>query len=289
MLFSSEAYLDDSLGRDHSLMAQFYFLKTLRLLQERIAVPNDPFATADQTIMTVVILMLAAQVFGDRATIENHMQGLERTVSLRGGLGLLRTSTDELPAKIYRVDLGFALTFGHRPAFFRQAISWDRYVVDHPKRRPAHVDCDDERSAFIQSLDWRLANVWKDLQRFSNICNLACQTGHKLTHTNFSEIMISVLYRLLHISLKDCPLGECLRVGMLTFAMTIFMQWQYFKLGQGPPAEMFSAALLRLQVSSVDAPPRVLFWLVTVLNTSFPNDADVRHARWLGEVIGLFR
>ncbi|KPM35977.1 hypothetical protein AK830_g10602 [Neonectria ditissima] len=289
MLFSSEAYVDDCLGRDHSPVTQFHFLKTLRLLQERIAVPDDPLAIADQTIMTVVTLALAAQVFGDRATVENHVRGLEKMVSLRGGLGLLKTSTHELPAKICRVDLGFALTFGHRPAFFRQAISWDRYVVDHRKSRPAHLDCEDDTSAFIQALDWRLANVWKDLQRFSDICNLACQTGHRLTHTSFSEIMISVLYRLLHISLGDCPLAECLRVGMLAFAATIFMQWQYFKLGQGSLAEMFSAALLRLQISSVDVPPAVLFWLLTVMNTSFSNDAEAQHVGWLEEVIGLVR
>lgn len=102
MLFSSEAWLDESLGRDRSLSTQMHLLKTLRLLQERISVPGDPLAISDQTIMTVVTLALAAQVFGDRAGVENHMQGLQRMVDLRGGFGALKTSTHELPGKICR-------------------------------------------------------------------------------------------------------------------------------------------------------------------------------------------
>lgn len=102
MLFSSEAILDESLGRDRSVLTQFHLVKTLRLLQERISIPNDPLAISDQTIMTVVTLALAAQIFGDRAGLENHMQGLIRMVNLRGGFGTLKTSTHELPSKICR-------------------------------------------------------------------------------------------------------------------------------------------------------------------------------------------
>lgn len=68
--------------------------------------------------MSVVNLALAAQAFGDRGTIENHMQGLELMVNLRGGFGSLQSMTHELPAKICRVDLGYALQFGHPPSSF---------------------------------------------------------------------------------------------------------------------------------------------------------------------------
>ncbi|KAF7535772.1 hypothetical protein G7Z17_g13151 [Cylindrodendrum hubeiense] len=203
MLFSSEAYLDESLGRNRSESTQFHLLKTLRLLQKRISVPNDPLAISDQTIMAVVSLALAAQYFGDRDSVENHMQGLQKMVDLRGGFGTLETSTHELPSKI-------------------------------------------------------------------------C-----------SEIMVSVLYRLLHMSFEQCPLNEALRVGMVAFTQAIFLQWQYFKMGEGRLKESFSNALLKLQESFIEVPPPVLFWLLTLLNTSFSTDAEGRHAGWFSEVIEL--
>lgn len=305
MLFSSEAMLDESLGRGRSVLTQFHLVKTLRLLQERISIPNDPLAISDQTIMTVVTLALAAQIFGDRAGLENHMQGLVRMVNLRGGFGTLKTSTHELPSKICRyllealtlcletnlilrrVDLVRALTFGHRPAFFRDAISWDCYVVDNKAKRPASLDPGDQIRSFVQSLDWKLVNVWTDLKRFSDICNLASQTGHKLTQTTFSEIMVSVLYRLLHMSFEQCPVNEVLRVGMVAYTTAIFLQWQYFKMGEGHLKESLSNALLKLRESFIDVPPPVLFWLLMVLNTSFAADSGGRHVSWFSEVVGL--
>ncbi|KAH6985703.1 hypothetical protein BKA56DRAFT_715144 [Ilyonectria sp. MPI-CAGE-AT-0026] len=287
MLFSSEAIQDESLGRGRSVLTQFHLVKTLRLLQERISIPNDPLAISDQTIMTVVTLALAAQIFGDQAGFENHMEGLIRMVNLRGGFGTLKTSTHELPSKICRVDLVHALTFGHRPAFFRDAISWDCYVVDNKAKRPASLDPGHQIPSFVQSLDWKLVNVWTDLKRFSDICNLASQTGHKLTQTTFSEIMVSVLYRLLHMSFKQCPVNEVLRVGMVAYTTAIFLQWQYFKMGEGHLKESLSNALLELRESFIDVPPPVLFWLLTVLNTSFATDAEGRHVGWFSEVVEL--
>ncbi|KAH7011900.1 hypothetical protein EDB80DRAFT_713134 [Ilyonectria destructans] len=287
MLFSSEALLDESLGRGRSVLTQFHLVKTLRLLQERISIPNDPLAISDQTIMTVVTLALAAQIFGDRAGLENHMQGLTRMVNLRGGFGTLRTSTHELPSKICRVDLVHALTFGHRPAFFRDAISWDCYVVDDKAKRPASLDLGEQIPSFVQSLDWKLVNVWTDLKRFSDICNLASQTGHKLTQTTFSEIMVSVLYRLLHMSFEQYPVNEVLRVGMVAYTTEIFLQWQYFKMGEGHLKESLTNALLKLRESFIDVPPLVLFWLLMVLNTSFATDSGGRHVSWFSEVVGL--
>ncbi|KAH7149653.1 hypothetical protein B0J13DRAFT_663415 [Dactylonectria estremocensis] len=287
MLFSSEAWLDENLGRDRSLSAQMHLLKTLRLLQERISVPNDPLAISDQTIMTVVTLALAAQVFGDRAGVENHMQGLQRMVDLRGGFGSLKTSTHELPGKICRVDLGIALTSGRRPAFFRDAISWGCYVDDNQRKRPASLAFEDPIISITEFLNWRLLNVWKDLQQFSNLCNLAGQTGHKLTQTTFSEIMVSVMYRLLHMSFEDCPLNDALRVGMITFTTAMFLQWQCLKSGERHIEESLSSALLKLHESSVHVPPPVLFWLLTVMHTSFSGDAGGRHASWFSEVVRL--
>jgi hypothetical protein len=41
--------------------------------------------------------------------------------------------------------------------------------------------------------------------------------------------MISILYRLTHLSFESDPLQETVRIGLLAFSSTIFMQLRYKK------------------------------------------------------------
>lgn len=102
MLFSSEAYADIRLGRGRSDRTVYHFMETLRLLQNRISLPDDPRAVADPTIMTVIMLALAAETLGDSASAKQHLEGLQRMVSLRGGFAMFRSPTHELATKICR-------------------------------------------------------------------------------------------------------------------------------------------------------------------------------------------
>lgn len=84
------------------MRTQFYLLKALRLLQERLSLPDDSRTISDPTIMAVVTLGLAAEVLEKGETVANHLKGLQKMVNLRGGFAALRTSTHELPSKICR-------------------------------------------------------------------------------------------------------------------------------------------------------------------------------------------
>ena len=104
-LFSIEAYLDAYLKRDQSSLTQFHFLKTVRLLQERLNTPSDPNSVSDPTIMVVITLGLTAELIGDRSAAQSHAEGLARMVELRGGLEKLNSDNPRLPAKVCRYAL----------------------------------------------------------------------------------------------------------------------------------------------------------------------------------------
>jgi hypothetical protein len=72
----------------------------------------------------------------------------------------------------------------------------------------------------VDALNPKLANGWKDLH--ACLSNLAYQTTCKLSPDTYNEMMISILYRLKHLSFEDGPLQEAIRAGSLTFSSTIF-------------------------------------------------------------------
>ncbi|EWG45096.1 hypothetical protein FVEG_15793 [Fusarium verticillioides 7600] len=269
VMFSVEAYFDMLLGRDYGSLAHFHFLKTLRLLQARINNPADPTSISDATIMVVVILGLAAEMIGDRTAAENHAAGMARIVDLRGGLEMLRFDNPRLPAKVCRVDIGLALRFGCKPVFFNKDISWNPYLssqnlLRHKKKYP---DASHDMKAFLKNLDPRLSNVWRDFEEFANLSNIASQTGRKLQPNIFSEAMVSIIYRLLALSPESAS-ENAFRLGMMTFAASIFFRWRDMKQRQAYLDGSFRDALMELKKATTQLPTAVFLWLLVVWRIS---------------------
>ncbi|KAF4417421.1 fungal specific transcription factor domain-containing [Fusarium acutatum] len=286
-MFSVEAYFDMLLGRDYGSLAHFHFLKTLRLLQARINNPTDPASISDATIMVVVILGLAAEMIGDRTAAENHAAGMARIVDLRGGLGMLRFDNPRLPAKVCRVDIGLALRFGYKPVFFDKDISWNPYLSSQSlvRRKKKHLDANHDMTAFLKTLDPRLSNVWRDLEEFATLSNIANQTGRKLQPNIFSEVMVSILYRLLALS-PESPSENAFRLGMMTFAASIFFRWRDMKQRQAYLDESFRDTLRELKKAASRPPATVLLWLLVVWRTnSDQGGSDESIEEWLLEVM----
>ncbi|CAM1505951.1 Fc.00g115880.m01.CDS01 [Cosmosporella sp. VM-42] len=286
-LFSIEAYLDDYLGRPPSSLTQFHLLKTLRLLQERLAA-DTPESISDPTLMVVVVLGLTAELVGDRSAAENHITGLKGMIDLRGGLETLRFENSRLPAKVCRVDLGLALRFGCRPVFFDDSISWDEHIsANGPTRAPETLQTSENSlSEFLETLDGRLFNVWKDLQEFSRLSNLAYQTSSKLPPNTFSEIMVSVLYRLMNLVFNESPVEDAVRLGMITFTAAMFFRWREMRQRQGYLDDAFRVALQKLEHTSTQGPYVVLLWLLMMWNICVPDrSGDGLFVDWLDDII----
>jgi hypothetical protein len=290
-LFSVEAFLDNRLGRSASSLTQFHLQKTLRLLQDRLGVADDSQATADATIMVVSVLALTAELHGDLAAAEVHLKGLWRMVSLRGGLEMLRFENSRLPAKVCRsvsgigvetyiiltrarVDLGIALRFGQRPLFFSDKMAWDPFIDLKDLVKGKVKDTDGPVARFFESAQDKMSHVWTDLRAFCHLCNLASQTSHKLLPNTFSEVMASVLYRLVALSF-DTARMEVLRLAMIVFASQIFLQWREMRLRQVQLDHDLREALLQLHTEGdTDVPPCVIFWALIIWQTSLTERSD---------------
>lgn len=285
ILYASECQGNILLGRDQDGgPAQFHLSKTLKLLADRISDSDDPLAVADQTIMTTVVLAFASEASGDGTVLTNHLYGLMKMVALRGGFGRVGAESDMLAAKICRVDLGAALRFNRRPMFFARDTSWGRYF-EGPST-PATTT--PEVEGFIQSLDWRLSGVWQDMRHFSYLCHLARGTGYKLDHELYSDIMASVLYRLLHMTLEpDCFAGSAIRSGLVALASSLFLSWQGVGSDHNGSFGRFGDALENLRESDTmeTVPGPLLFWMLMLWQGLRNAERPPHDEQWMSEVI----
>ncbi|KAH8658493.1 hypothetical protein BX600DRAFT_66193 [Xylariales sp. PMI_506] len=288
ILFATEAWSDHKLHRSHSRATLSHFSKALALLRATIGAADPSEATSDEAILTVIILALIAEVVNDQVTMRNHMHGLQKMVTLRGGFRTLRGCVIDLAGKACRADLGLALRSGTPPLFFRENISWDSHFEHiEPFNGDTYSASKVLDQTFAKGLDWRLLNVWKDLQRFSETCNLVYQTGYKLMPEEFCDIITSILYRLLHLSFEPSSIEDVLRISMSVFGASIF--YGHANFGQAFPRlrEGFHDALGLLRNSYIAAaPPSILFWLLMTWHVSFSAaEDDVSYNSWLDETI----
>jgi len=101
MMFSVRAFTEGTSHRQLSRSACLHYAKTLQILQARLYDLDQTFAISDATIMVVFSLASTAELMEDFATVANHIKGLEKIVSLRGGVRALSTHNN-LHVKVCR-------------------------------------------------------------------------------------------------------------------------------------------------------------------------------------------
>lgn len=121
---------------------------------------------------------------------------------------------------LFRLDLRLALKLGSKPLFIPDdSLSWEPYLVD-----PRKASTTTPVQTFCAAPDIRLVNVWRDLREFAMAINLAHQTQRKLSPSLFQEALISVQYRLQHLAYDGLDKHEILRVALLAFSASIFLE-----------------------------------------------------------------
>jgi hypothetical protein len=145
---------------------------------------------------------------------------------------------------------------GRRPRLLREGISWDCFIADHGLIRCSHQPHDANVRSFAETtMDTRLHNTLRDLHTFSCISNLAYETTRKLSPDTYSEIMISILYRLTHLFFDNDPLQESIRTGLIAFSSAIFIQRDFMEHPYDRLLNIYSNALFRLRKSTdIDLP-----------------------------------
>jgi hypothetical protein len=115
------------------------------------------------------------------------------------------------------------------------------------------------------TLDWKLQNAFKDLRDFSTLANRLSPSSQKLKPEAFQEIMLSIQYRLLQMDFSEDPnpIQEALRIGLLAFESTIFLQIQGTKLKSQSFDEQLRLAIQATPVQG-EATANVKLWLLLI-------------------------
>ena len=308
MMFSVRAFLDGTpSGGRISRQAAFHHARTLQILQTRL----DAFqqgqwdvACSDSTIIVIIFLAAAAEHTGDLVAVENHVYGLLEIVRLRGGVKAMNThnnlqvkvcryASNLLKSKFsepllehraswpisdeIRADLGLALRLGRPARLFQEGIVWDCFIADSGVIHCTHEPFKTQVDKFVDVLGSDLGNCWKDLHTFACMSNLAYQTTRKLSPDTYNEMMISIFYRLMHLSFEEGCLQEAVRVALLIFSSTLFLTSLYVQ----PPLEhllsQFRGVLSRIcQSTDLFVPQPIMLWLMVLYHVTvskqYPSD-----------------
>ena len=190
---------------------------------------------------------------------------------------------------VARADLAYALLSGHRPCLFREGLPWDCFIANRGLIQCRHHPHDETIRTFAETaVDARLHNALRDLHAFSCLSNLSYQTTRKLSPEIYNEMMISILYRLTHLSFDSDTFQEAMRSGLLAVSSTIFMQRQFMEQPYDHLLNLYSSNLSMLRkATAIDLPVPILLWL-TMLSHVFahkePSYEDWREV-WLDEAI----
>jgi hypothetical protein len=131
---------------------------------------------------------------------------------------------------LFRCDIGLALNNGSTPFFFYDPLV-DPFPP-YPEEKLLIVflgsdtqDTQGNKRKFLDEVDNDLAKAWSIVEQFSARINLADKTKSKLPKELLLDTMASVMYRVMHMSYEYGSLDECIRLGLLAYSSSIFLQW----------------------------------------------------------------
>lgn len=131
-----------------------------------------------------------------------------------------------------------------------------------------------EFHGFLNHLDGRLQIIWADLSEFVRTVNLITQSRLNIDAELYHDVMISIHYRLINLQYDDESPVEALRLGMLAFASTLFLQWRGFRVQFKHLAECFCHALHQLDRRPTGLPLQLRAWLYIIGSISVLEDQE---------------
>ncbi|KAK3358803.1 hypothetical protein B0T25DRAFT_599686 [Lasiosphaeria hispida] len=283
MIFMAQYYFDvvvpgNSRSPQVSHRALPHFLRTVKLLRDRFDRGDDQARLSFPTIAAIMGLAGHAHMTGDARSARNHMSGLHKITRLKGGVAAMRYNT-KLLVDILRADLGIALHSGPKPAFFNDAhfpepfpsypdltplLNLQGPFAWHPSRHSLapHVD----------GIDNELAQAWRTMSEFCSIINFAVDSRQLISTEGFLDTMAPVMYRLLDMAFEAGSSNEAIRLGLLAFSSSTFLQWKYL----GGSYAYLSAALREClaKMAVLQLPPKLVVWLIMAGAVSVLGEGD---------------
>lgn len=182
---------------------------------------------------------------------------------------------------------------GVEPSFCLESTSSEsllRYPDQTLHFIPQKIDTVDSRyktEEFLNNIDDDLATAWGVVQRFCCMINLAAEANHKFPQADLLHTMASVMYRLLYMHFEHGSLDEVIRIGLLAFSSSIFLQWQDVRPSYSHLPNAYRGCLAGLKGMEGVAPPPLLWLLFIGAISVFSEPEDHAWLKlWLQREIG---
>ena len=270
MIFTSQYFFDAMLPRKFSPLNQRslpHFLATVKLLRERLARDDDEARLSFTTAAAIMGLAGHALWMGSCESARHHMEGLSNVVSLRGGIATFEQNP-KLLMEILRCDIGIALHSGSRPFFFNNSSSQDSYPP-RPNLKSllklqglATTGPQDPSAGAIHEMADELAEIWEIMSEFCSVINFAADSGRCISVQTLLETVILVMYRLLGMNFDAGTSDEAIRLGLLAFSCSAFLQWQQLGMTYPPLISAFRNCLTTMNLQQMRQP--MVLWLFMV-------------------------
>ena len=266
------------LTQDFSTLNQRYmphFLETVRLLHERLADNDDEAKISCTTTAAIMGLTGHALLSGNTESARHHMEGLSRIVRLRGGADSFKENP-KLLIEILRCDIGIALYSGSKTLIFDKSWSQESYPpLPNLKpllelRKPVGTCSQYPLASVVEYNADELTRAWRAMSEFCSIVNFAADSGQFISVQTLLETLSSVMYRLLGMRFDDGSNEEAIRLGLLAYSSSVFLQWQ--NLGMSFPYLIsdFRSCLTTINFQSMC--PNLSLWLF-MIGATFVFDA----------------
>ncbi|KIW06781.1 uncharacterized protein PV09_02465 [Verruconis gallopava] len=284
LIFTSQYYFDAlSIGRfgnnvPVNRQTVPHFFKALSLLQNRLSDKSNQMIVANSTAAAIMGLSAYALIIDDVNFARKHVEALCRIVRMRGGTASFKGS-EKLLLEILRNDLGLALAKGTSPMFLK-IMSPEEALLQFPDLKsflePRNLPVAATNFVYLKDVEHKLIQAWTVLANFCTLINFAADTEQKISTHTFLHVMTSVMYQLLAMQSCFGAHNELVRLGLIVFSSSIFLQWKTI----GLRYEQLTKTFLKHMklVSNIEMSPRLILWMVMIGAISL---LDQGHDHWV--------
>lgn len=139
----------------------------------------------------------------------------------------------------------------------------------------------------FDGIDPSLAAAFAALVGFCRLMNFAVESELRTTTETYLDTMTSVIYRLTYMSFSPGSADEAVRLGLLAFSTSIFLQWRQLGRPYSHLTHSYRDALSRVKHSQLHS--RLMVWLFMAGAVSVFESADIEWLKpWLVANVDFF-
>lgn len=207
----------------------FYHLsRSMRLVNQRLTADGE-LALSDATLAVIIAMTQHERLLGYDHHALVHFEGLQRIITLRGGISKLVSDCQSVAQKALRADFDFALQFGSRPKFTAECLPGkDTLESLRVKHRGSRTYLPPS-SAFLSRVDENLRATFEDVSTIAWLLNEGVHHGITIDDYELHNVLLIVGYRLLNMRPLNAPaafiegLESLLHLGLVAVVTMCFL------------------------------------------------------------------